>query len=397
MYGLHYLLEPQEFNFFGLIARRHFNQSHLIHFFKHLHQVHHENISHLLQCLESIEPELLFELECRNLSTNNMKLGEMILPNAFQLDLLDNNNSDYNYYYPEHNYSDLNVSIFILDTGIYWKHEEFEPGQVIDLDSNYGIQNISSPHGTGTACAASGKHYGASKNITLFNYPVCRYGGSCGSSDIENGFFVALNYLKQYNSKSIWNRRIVINLSVGANYGNPIQSSLGIYYDSIFKEINDYGGIIVVAAGNSNMDACGWLYGYSPNVISVGSINANFNKSVFSNYGDCVDIWSFGENVPLAYSFTNDSVIQYKSGTSFSSPLIAGVVANLLIEYPNYKRADVLYALYNMSLYNRIVPNYVCGRKSYHVCSGGFNNSRIHQFCNGITNLLYCNSLCQVS
>lgn len=329
-----------------------------------------------------------------------MYVNNIKLPSAFQLDMVDQI-IDHNYMYPSHNYSDLNVSLFVLDTGVYSKHTDFAPGQVIDVDPSFGIANITNAHGTGTSSAASGIHFGTSKNITIYNYPVCRYGGSCGSGDIERGFMQVLNYLKTYNpnvnGSIIWNRRVVINLSVGSYVPNISLSNLGIYYNSIFQTINQYGGIMVVASGNSNMNACDWLFGFSNEVISVGSINQNYIKSGFSNYGDCVDIYAFGENVPLAYSFSNDSIYQYKSGTSFSSPYIAGLVVNILLQNPSFNRNDVLRSLYNVSSSGLIVPNYLCNSNPYYICSGRANNSRLVHYCNSIDNLLYCNGLCQIA
>lgn len=283
------------------------------------------------------------------------------------------------------------VELWILDTGINWRHSEFFPGQVIDVDPDFTIANISNPHGTGTSACAGGLNYGSSKGFSIFNFPVCRSGGSCRGSDIDKGFFKVLERLNQTN------KRLVVNLSVGVSLGtDPTNTSLGLYYNNIFKMMTQKGGILVTSAGNSNEDACTWLYSFSPYVISVGALDQNYHKAGFSNWGECVDIWSFGSGVPTAYSTTDNFVVQFKSGTSFSSPLMAGLVANVLSENQTLSREEILQILY-MKINNFTVPYYNCGNLKKHCCvsenSPGF--TRKDQYCRSF-DINHCPRSCTV-
>jgi cerevisin len=83
------------------------------------------------------------------------------------------------------------------------------------------------------------------------------------------------------------------------------------------------GWRIVVAAGNSNDDACK----YSPassNAIIVGSFNNKGILSDFSNYGKCVSVLAPGEQVLSTYPGNSAA---YASGTSFAAPLVAGIMS----------------------------------------------------------------------
>lgn len=109
-------------------------------------------------------------------------------PNVWNLDML-NNKTDNLYSFS--NKKNDNISIWNLDTGINDQYVEFYPGQVINVDPTFTRINLSHPHGTGTSICSGGKNYGSSKNFTIYNYPVCRFGGSCGSFDINNGLNIA--------------------------------------------------------------------------------------------------------------------------------------------------------------------------------------------------------------
>jgi subtilisin family serine protease len=86
---------------------------------------------------------------------------------------------------------------------------------------------------------------------------------------------------------------------------------------------------VVTAAGNEDSDACNVSpASASPGtpVITVGSTNRQDRLSSFSNWGTCVDILAPGEDV-VAASHKGDTQATQNSGTSFSCPTVAGVMA----------------------------------------------------------------------
>jgi len=313
----------------------------------------------LKECLLDVDLEYFIQIDEMNMhfcdleKTNQILYGNISKPDAWHLDQADLQ-KDNNYSYINE-CDHCNPAIFDLDTGINYKHLEFKPGQVIDVDPSFNINNLSNPHGTGTASIIGGLNYGVSKGFKIYNYPVCRYGGGCGSSDIDKGLNYVLNYLKNNKGK-----RAVINMSLGSYVGPSLRnSSLGIYYNGLFKSLVDNGAIVVVAAGNSNVDACDCLFSFSDFVLAIGSVDKNYVKSSFSNYGSCVDLWSFGSDVPMAYSISDPSVIQYKSGTSFSSPMVAGMVTNLLNANSSLQFADIVPIL-QAQINNMSIAKYQC-------------------------------------
>lgn len=343
-------------------------------------------IESILDGLSIDEMNSTDKYHCLVQNTSNIWYNNISLPNAWHLDLLDEM-MDQQYKYV--NQSNNLVDIWILDTGVNPDHQEFHIGQVIDVDLNYTKINLTHPHGTGTAACASGIHYGSSKNFTIYNYPVCRLGGSCANSEVDKGLNIVYEHVKKHKGK----RRSVINMSIGSILGvNPINSTLGQYYNNLFKNITEEGGIVVVAAGNANQDACLGYYSFSPYVISVGAINQFYNRSSFSNYGPCVDLYSFGSNVPTAYSISNNGLIQYKSGTSFSSPIVAGIIANLLYHNSSLSLEDIPRILFD-KVNDLIVAKFECGHQDIQCCMGKNPNTRQDQYCKKF-NLNECKSPC---
>jgi hypothetical protein len=86
------------------------------------------------------------------------------------------------------------------------------------------------------------------------------------------------------------------------------------------------GVVFVVAAGNSNANACQTSPAGEPLAITVGSTTSADARSSFSNYGSCLDVFAPGSSILSAW-FTSTTATNTISGTSMASPHVAGVAA----------------------------------------------------------------------
>jgi serine protease AprX len=111
------------------------------------------------------------------------------------------------------------------------------------------------------------------------------------------------------------------------------------------------GLIVCNSAGNEGNSP--WHYIGVPadgdSMLAVGSVNSNRIKSGFSSFGPSADgrvkpdVAAQGGGTHLAYTFGNN--FGASSGTSFSSPLMAGMVACLIQAHPNKTAMQIINAI----------------------------------------------------
>mmetsp|Transcript_30924 Transcript_30924/g.50024 ORF Transcript_30924/g.50024 Transcript_30924/m.50024 type:complete len:167 (-) Transcript_30924:371-871(-) len=115
----------------------------------------------------------------------------------------------------------------------------------------------------------------------------------------------------------------VMSMSAGA-------SAISLAMNRAVRRVLNQGIPFVVAAGNSNMDAC---LSSPPSagreLISVGAIDSNLSPAWFTNYGHCVTLFAPGVQI---MSLGLDGRGAVKSGTSMACPFVSGAAALLLEE-----------------------------------------------------------------
>jgi serine protease len=123
------------------------------------------------------------------------------------------------------------------------------------------------------------------------------------------------------------NRASVVNLSLGG------LAACSQYMQQAIDAANSRSAIVVVAAGNDNVDAKSFTPANCSGTLVVGATDANGNRAFFSNYGAKVDVAAPGINIVSTVSsgltVAAASEYRYKSGTSMSAPYIAGIAAML--------------------------------------------------------------------
>ena len=96
----------------------------------------------------------------------------------------------------------------------------------------------------------------------------------------------------------------------------------------------------VAAAGNSAADASGQSPANEESIVTVGAVDRNDHMASFSNFGPILDVFALGVNVRAAY-IGNPQATAVLSGTSMSSPAVAGTLAIELSKYGKASPGDL--------------------------------------------------------
>jgi hypothetical protein len=127
----------------------------------------------------------------------------------------------------------------------------------------------------------------------------------------------------------------VINISFGGSSGSSTEAAAINYALS--------HGVVVVAAGNSG-NSTGGDVNYPaayPGVISCGAVDQTNTVASFSSTGPQLDLAAPGVNIVTWDPPAGGSMFASWSGTSFSSPLVAGVAALILSVNPSLTNTQV--------------------------------------------------------
>lgn len=127
-----------------------------------------------------------------------------------------------------------------------------------------------------------------------------------------------------------------------AEFGDKVASVSysGVNNSSVFTTgtyVRSLGALLVWAAGNSNINLNG---NREDDVIVVGATDQNDAKASFSNYGPLVDLVAPGVSI-LTTSNAGNTSYAYANGTSFATPIVAGLCALIWSRNPDLTPAQV--------------------------------------------------------
>ncbi|MFQ5569385.1 MAG: S8 family serine peptidase [Rhodothermales bacterium] len=246
------------------------------------------------------------------------------------------------------------VVIAIVDGGSEWRHQDLDaniwlnpgetPGNGVDDDNNGFVDDVrgwnfaddsadptglpalpsNARHGTAVAGIASAvTDNGEGVSGSGWNAKTMIINASCPNQDdlicwgYSGIIYAALNGAE------------VINTS----WGGPGRSEREqLVIDTAYEE----GALVVAAATNEgvNSDVTPQFPAQYNRVLSVGSTGkSNDTKAGFSNYGRTVNVFAPGRSLNSTFP---DGAYGGATGTSFSSPLVAGIAALVKTLHPEF-------------------------------------------------------------
>jgi subtilisin family serine protease len=201
------------------------------------------------------------------------------------------------------------VHAYIIDTGIRTDHQEFG-GRAQQVYNSAGGKNTDcNGHGTHVAGTVGGTTYGIAKEVRLYGVKVL----NCAGSGTWSGVIAGMDWVAK-NRKT----PAVANMSLGGGKSQAV--------DDAVARLVAAGVYVVVAAGNSNADACQSSPAGAPGAMTVAASTNTDAKASYSNWGSCVDLYAPGSSITSAWH-SSRTAINTISGTSMAAPHVAGVAA----------------------------------------------------------------------
>jgi subtilisin family serine protease len=163
-----------------------------------------------------------------------------------------------------------------------------------------------------------------------------------GTGNLSN-IIAALYYAVQ-------NHANVVNMSFDVATSSPALNQAIAY-------ANQHGVILVAAAGNESTSAAVYPAALHGSVMGIASTSESDTRSSFSNYGGA-DVWIAAPGEYIISTYPGGTYAS-ESGTSFSSPLVAGTAALLLSAKPGLTQSSAAGALSHAV---QLTPDLVHGR-----------------------------------
>ncbi len=221
--------------------------------------------------------------------------------------------------------------IAILDTGIDGNHE--------DLRLNYKSTQVrydTDKAGHGTHCA------GIAAAVSNNNVGIASFS--------QTNDFVQVTSIKVLSDGGFGTQKMIIDgileaADLGADVislslGGPSTDSRQRAYQKAVEYANKKGAIVVVAAGNSNLNAKGFAPANAPGVITVSAVDTVLGRASFSNFVQDINMAVAAPGVKI-YSTFPESQYNTLNGTSMATPYVSGLTGLLKSLKPELTTKEV--------------------------------------------------------
>ena len=227
------------------------------------------------------------------------------------------------------------VNVYVIDTGVDPTHPDINLVNHVSFVQNEPNADCNG-HGTGVAGIIAGRDndvftVGVAPGAPVTGVKVLSCAGITFPSIIVQGIdWVTANAVKP----------AVANMSLGSlvrltSVDTAVQNSVasGIFFAIAAGNGNPYNNNAPLNACTTSPAGTGFSANGVNGIMTAAATDESDVEAPFSNYGPCVDIWAPGVAVTAPWLMSEGGLIT-ASGTSFSSPYVAGAAAYLLSRIP---------------------------------------------------------------
>lgn len=224
----------------------------------------------------------------------------------------------------------LTIVVAVLDSGVNAAHPDLAGKILPGYDFVWNDSDPADDFGHGTAVAgvigAAGNNLigvaGVAFGSKILPVKVMDASGFAYYSTLAQGIHYAVDQGAR-----------VINISIaGTSASATLQGAINYAWSN--------NVVVVVAAGNNGNNTPLYPAACS-NVVAVSATLANDSIASFSSYGNHIALAAPGDNI---WTTTRDLTTKYSawSGTSFASPVVAGVVALVISAKPSLSNGQIV-------------------------------------------------------
>ncbi|WP_176140543.1 S8 family peptidase [Halobacillus salinus] len=225
------------------------------------------------------------------------------------------------------------VKVAVIDTGIHQDHPDLNITGGVNFVGDGKSYEDDNGHGTHVAGIINAQDneigtVGVAPAAQLYAVKSLDADGIGNQTDVIAGIEWAIDHDVD-----------IINLSLTSPYPSKTLKTM-------VDKAHDAGVFIVAASGNDRTGD-GQLTddvmfpGRYDNVISVGAVTEEKQKASYSYQGESLNFVAPGDQIYSTYIGQNSSAYTYLSGTSMSSPYVAGALALYQELYPEYTDEEI--------------------------------------------------------
>ncbi|ARO87589.1 peptidase S8 [Nitrosospira lacus] len=226
------------------------------------------------------------------------------------------------------------VTIAILDSGVDSAHPDLAARMVPGWNFYDNNSNTSDVYGHGTKVA------GAAAAAGNNGVGVASVSGQSKIMPIRVTNTSGAGYVSMLAQGTTWaadRGARVVNMSFALIAGSSTIQNAAQY-------MKNKGGLVVVGAGNSGINE---TYAPTTTLIAVSATDSNDAKASWSSYGNFVAVSAPGAGI---WTTTRGGGYGAVSGTSFSSPVTAGVVALMMSAAPTLQNTKIESLLFSTAV-----------------------------------------------
>ena len=223
------------------------------------------------------------------------------------------------------------VTIYVFDGGVSQEHRELVGRVRKGFDASDHEEGTCGSHGTAVAGAIAGTSLGVAPEANIVDVKIFSCSPLRGTvKSIVDATDWAIEDHRQHPGPAVVNWSFVVD---------TVRSISEI--DDAVRRLIEAGMLVVVSAGNADIDACQVSPATSPGALVVGaltlardSLNRRWIDRHFagSAFGPCIDLYAPGDSVLLPLA--DRIALGVFSGTSFAAAYVTGAAAVVLEHAP---------------------------------------------------------------